>query len=76
MRPSRSLVPEQPERVVLGTSVLLSTAGATIIVTGDRRLLAGAVPGIRILTVAEAVERFRLRAGVDWERGADFRVAK
>jgi uncharacterized protein len=35
-------------------------AGATVIVTGDRRLLAGMVPGLRVLTVAEAVEWFGL----------------
>ncbi|MBN1632280.1 MAG: putative toxin-antitoxin system toxin component, PIN family [Thermoleophilia bacterium] len=35
-------------------------AGATVIVTGDRRLLAGVVPGVRILTAAEAVVRLGL----------------
>ena len=30
---------------------------ATIIVTGDRRLLQAAVPGVDILTVAEALDK-------------------
>ncbi len=34
-------------------------AGATTIVTGDRRLLEAVVPGLKVVTVAEMVERLR-----------------